>query len=156
MSEDSYTIKIGKKEIVLDPTNMSFNEVSLSEFFQKSAGYYDNFGRALADLEGLHQMRKMEYDRVSSEKFDKYKTEGGCSDKLAAARTDSDEEVLEARKGMISAMRNVNLVKNHLRAWDKAHDNALSTGHMLRKEMDKLGASVKDTTEQELGEVFGK
>jgi hypothetical protein len=33
-------------------------------------------------------------------------------------------------------------LKQHLRAWDKSHDNAQSMGHMLRKQMDKLNAEI--------------
>jgi hypothetical protein len=34
------------------------------------------------------------------------------------------------------------LLQQHLRAWDKNHDNAQSRGHMIRKEMDKLNIDI--------------
>ena len=34
------------------------------------------------------------------------------------------------------------LLKQHLRSWDKAHENAQSRGHMIRKEMDKLNTDI--------------
>ena len=33
----------------------------------------------------------------------------------------------------------VKLLKNYLKSLDNSHENAISYGHMLRKEMDKLG-----------------
>ena len=36
----------------------------------------------------------------------------------------------------------VTLLKQHLKAWDKAHENAMSRGHMVRKEMDKLNTDI--------------
>ena len=38
---------------------------------------------------------------------------------------------------VIEARYVVNRLKNHLKAWDKNHDNAQSMGHMLRKQMEK-------------------
>lgn len=38
--------------------------------------------------------------------------------------------------------QNVKLLQQYLRSWDKAHDNAQSLGHFLRKEMDKLNADI--------------
>jgi hypothetical protein len=29
-----------------------------------------------------------------------------------------------------------------LKSWDKAHENAMSRGHMVRKEMDKLNTDI--------------
>ena len=142
---DVIKINLGDKELIIDPSRLEFNEVTLTEFFQKSHGYYDNLGRGLANLEALYQTRKMELDEISSRKFDEYKTVGKISDKLAQAKTDSDPEVLAARKRLISVGRNVSMVKNHLKAWDKAHENALSTGHFLRKEMDKLGTVINES-----------
>lgn len=150
-------IKIGEQEIVLDSNNMEFNEVTLNNFIQKEHAYYDHFGRAVVNLEALHDVRKADYERLRESKFDEYKTKGNCSDKLASARSESDEEVVEARQRMISAKRSWKLVQQHLRAWDKAHDNALNLSYNIRKEMDKLGISIKDKElEKKVSDVLKK
>jgi len=150
-------LKIGDQEVILDADKMSFNEVTLNEFIQKEHAYYDHFGRAAINFEALYDIRKAEYDQIKSTKFDIYKSEAKCSDNLATARAESDEEVIEARKKMIAAKRNHKLVVQHLRAWDKAHDNALNLAYNLRKEMDKLGINIKDReVENRVNDVLKK
>jgi len=150
-------LKIGDQEVILNSENMSFNEATLNEFIQKEHAFYDHFGRAAVNLEALSDMRKAEYEQLRETKFDKFKTEGSCSDKLASARAESDDEVIEAKKRMIAAKRNHKLVQQHLRAWDKAHDNALNLAYNLRKEMDKLGINIKDKEmESKVNDVLGK
>jgi hypothetical protein len=46
--------------------------------------------------------------------------------------------VVDIKEQVIEARYYVNRLKNHLKAWDKNHDNAQSVGHMQRKLMDKL------------------
>ncbi len=154
---DRRVLKVGKREVIVDTENLLFNEVTLGEFFKKAPAWYDNIGRGMAEAEAIVQVRKMEYDEVSGEKFDHYKTEGKVSDKLAQARTDGDKDVLEARTRLTAAQLNVSLIKNHLRAWDKAFDNAQSTGHMLRREMNKLGHDFRErSVEQAVEDTIGK
>ena len=68
--------------------------------------------------------------------------ESGGSDALCNAKTTSDEEVVEAKKSVLAAKHKVMLLKQHLRAWDKAHENALNLGYTLRKEMSKLHSTI--------------
>tara|TARA_Y100000034_G_scaffold78539_2_gene94401 strand:+ start:56 stop:529 length:474 start_codon:yes stop_codon:yes gene_type:complete len=151
---DRRVLKLGRREVIIDTENLKYNEVTLGSFFQKAPSWYDNIGRGMADAEALVQSRKMEFDRIYGERFDHYKTDGKISDKLAGARTDGDEDVMDARKKLVAAQQTVSLIKNHLRAWDKAFECAQSTGHMLRKEMDKLGHDlrVERSVEDALGE----
>jgi hypothetical protein len=44
-------------------------------------------------------------------------------------------------------------MQQHLRAWDKAHDNAQNRGHTLRKEMDKFTPKTFSETHESLDRV---
>jgi hypothetical protein len=134
-------IKLGNEEISLDPLNMSFNENTLSNYLEHEYGWINYFGEKLADVEALMKLREIDYDATYGEKYDKYKTEG-CTEKQAEARTKSDIEVIDARKKVVDAQHKQKLLYQHLRAWDKNHENAQSRGHFLRKEMDKLNKEI--------------
>lgn len=134
-------INLGGKEVKLDPKNLEFNEHTLSEYMEKEAGWYDYFGAKLADAEYLMQRAELEYDVIYSERFKENKDKG-CSDKLAEANAKADPDVEEARLAAHAAKHKVKLLQGHLRAWDRAHENAQSRGHFLRKEMDKLNKDI--------------
>jgi hypothetical protein len=141
MSED-YKVKVAGREIYLDPDKLAFNEATLNDYMEKEGGLYNYYGQVLADAQAQAQLAKLEYDVVYAEKFRQAK-DGGGTDKLAESQVKVDEDVIKANKRVIFSQRAVELVKNHLRAWDKNHDNAQSLGHMIRKEMDKLGFDIK-------------
>ena len=84
----------------------------------------------------------MDYDIIFSEKFTANKELGG-SDKYVEAKTKADEDVVAAKTNVIGAKYKKNLLQHHIKDWDRNHDNALNLGHMLRKEMDKLGFELK-------------
>jgi hypothetical protein len=132
---------LGKEEIKLDPTPLRFNEATLSNYLETEGSWYDYFGAKLADAEYFMQKYELEYDVAYSEKFKENK-ENGASDKLAEAQAKCDPDVETAKNVFLSAKHNVRLLQQHLRAWDKNHDNAMSRGHFLRKEMDKLSPNV--------------
>ena len=133
-------IKIGSEEVILDLDLMNFNEATLSHYLETEGGYYAYYGQKLADAEYVMQKYELEYDVVYSEKFKTNKENG--SDKLAEAQTKCDPDVEVAMNMFIAAKHNVRLLHQHLRAWDKNHDNAMSRGHFLRKEMDKLTPGI--------------
>ena len=137
-------IKIANKEIKLDPNNLEFNEHTLSSYMEKEAGWYDYFGAMLADVEYLMQRAELDYDVLYSERFKEHK-ENGCSDKLAESSAKADNDVEEAKKTYLAAKHKVRLLQQHLRAWDRAHENAQSRVHFLRKEMDKLNKDIYGT-----------
>lgn len=139
-------IQVGNDSVHLNPDNLSFTEASLTTYLQKEGGYYNNFGAMLARAEFLLQHAELEWEAFYGQKFKEYKDEGG-SDKYAEARTESDEDVIEAKKKVIDTRLKVRLLTQHLRAWDKNHENAQSLGHFLRKEMDKLGTDVIKATD---------
>jgi hypothetical protein len=135
------TIKLGGQEIVLDNSRLSFNEISLNNFMENLALWYDYFSQKLAEAEAILAYKEYEHDVLFSGSYEKSKEEG-CTDKLAEANAKKDVGVCEAKKEIIGAKHKVTLLKQHLKAWDKAHENAMSRGHMVRKEMDKLNTDI--------------
>ena len=93
------------------------------------------------DLVPQGDIEEYEYDILFSSSYERSKEEG-CTDKLAEANAKKDTNTCEAKKEIIGAKHKVTLLKQHLKAWDKAHENAMSRGHMVRKEMDKLHTDI--------------
>jgi hypothetical protein len=137
----STTIKVGGQEIVLDNSRLAFNEVSLNTFMENLALWYDYFSQKLAEAEALLAYKEYEHEILFSSAYEKYK-ESGATDKLAEANAKKESDVCDAKKEIIAAKHKVTLLKQHLRSWDKAHENAMSRGHMVRKEMDKLNTDI--------------
>lgn len=135
------TLKIGNQEITLDNSRLAFNEVSLNTFMENLALWYDYFSQKLAEAEAILAYKEYEYDVLFSSAYERSK-EDGCTDKLAEANAKKEANVCEAKKEIIGAKHKVTLLKQHLKAWDKAHENAMSRGHMVRKEMDKLNTDI--------------
>jgi len=140
-------IKVAGQEVVIDVANLSFNEATLNEYMQKEGAKYNYYGQVLADAQAQMQLAKLQYEVTYSQKIKQYKP--GATEKTAEACAKADEEVIKANKKVIAMQRIVEMLKNHLRAWDKNHDNAQSLGHMIRKEMDKLGFDIKYGQHQE-------
>ncbi len=144
--ENQQKINLGDQELDLDSKLMSFSDMTLSEYYQKEGGYYDYFSSQLATAEYILATRENDYDALYSSKFAVLKDEGG-SDKLIEAKVKADLEVQEAQKAVTISKYKKSLLQQYLRSWDRNHENALALGHMIRKEMDKLGVSVKETEE---------
>ena len=134
-------LKFDKYDVSIDPDNLRFNEDSLSSYIQTEGGYYDNFGGFLSFAERNLQNKELLHEKLFCERFEEAK-ELGSSDKLAEAKAKKDPDVVEMKNDVIEARYIVNRLKNHLKAWDKNHDNAQSLGHMLRKQMDKLNGDI--------------
>jgi hypothetical protein len=135
------TLNIAGHDVIIDPANLDFNETTLNRYIQTEGGYYDNFGSFLALAEKTQHMREMEYESIYNERIVEAK-ENGATDKISEAKAKSNIDVLDAKKLLIEAKYKVKRLMQHLRAWDKNHDNAQSLGHMLRKEMDKLNSEI--------------
>lgn len=135
------TIHIGDQEVVIDNTRLSFNEITLSSFMENLGLWYDYFSQKLAEAEALLAYKEYEYDISFASAYEKFKEEGN-TDKLAEANAKKDSTVSSFKKEIISAKHKVTLLKQHLRSWDKAHENAQSRGHMIRKEMEKLNQDI--------------
>lgn len=128
-------------EVVVDPENLRFDEDSLNNYIQKEAGFYDNFGAYLALSERNLQNKEVQHEKLYSERFVEAKEEG-ATEKLAEAKAKCDPDVVDVKLEIVEARYIVNRLKNHLKAWDKSHDNAQSMGHMLRKQMDKINGDI--------------
>jgi hypothetical protein len=134
-------ITFDKFSVNIDPEYLRFDEDTLSRYIQTEGGYYDNFGNYLALAERNLQNKENMQEKVYCERFVEAK-EMGASDKLAEAKAKCDPTVTSLRSDIVEARFVVNRLKNHLKAWDKSHDNAQSMGHMLRKQMDRLNSDI--------------
>ena len=128
-------------EVVVDTANLKFDEMTLSDYIQKESAYYDNFGGYLALAERSLHAKEVVLEKLYHERFVEAKEMGG-SDKLAEAKSKSDPDVNKLKSDIVEAKYVVARLKQHLRAWDKNHDNAQSLGHNLRKQMDKLHGDI--------------
>ena len=128
-------------EVIINSEFLRFDENTLGRYIQDESGYFDNFGASLALAERNLQNKEMYHERIYSERFVEAK-ENGSTEKLAEAKSKADSDVVSAKQDVIEARYAVNRLKQHLKAWDKSHDNAQSMGHMLRKTMDKLNAEI--------------
>jgi hypothetical protein len=145
MSEELITIKLGDKVVIIDPDKLCFNEATLSTYMEKEAGYYSYFGAMLALAEKLSSEDEQAYEVIYWSRFVAIKDESGDSDKKVEGSTKSELAVQEAKKKCIESQYKVKLLQQHLRAWDKNHENSQSRGHFLRKEMDKLNRDIKSS-----------
>lgn len=136
--------------VEIDPENLRFNETNLSQYIQTEAGYYDNFGAYLSLAEKNLQNFELRHEKTLAERFVEAKENGG-SDKLAEAKAKCDPVVVDLKDKMNDAKYIVNRLKQHLRAWDKNHDNAQSLGHMQRKLMDKLHGDIMGSSRYQGG-----
>ena len=137
----SETLVIAGKDVVIDSKNLEFNDANLNEYIQSESGFYDYFGACLAMAEKDYQNKDLMHEKTFSERFTEAKDNGG-SDKYADAKAKQDPTVVAMKEAVVEAKYVVKRLQQHLRAWDKNHDNAQSLGHMLRKSMDKLNAEI--------------
>jgi hypothetical protein len=136
------TLRLGAEEIVLDSNKLKFNETNVNQFMENLALYYDYFGQKLAEAESLLSLRENEAEVAYAFAFEQAKGEGG-TEKLADAKAKQIPTVVAANQAVVQAKCRVTQLKQHLKSWDKAHDNLQSRGHMLRKEMDKLHLDIR-------------
>lgn len=142
LPNENQTIMVGSTEVILDVSRTTFDEATLNKFLQESASWYNYYGQQLADAEGYLQWSETSYDKIYSEQFRLCKEDGG-SDKLAESKAKAATEVMDAKKKIIACKRAVKKLQLFLKSLDKAHDNAMSYGHMLRREMDKIQPTIR-------------
>jgi hypothetical protein len=145
-------VSVYGEEVNLDAAKLAFSEGTLSEYLEVEGGWIDYFGAKLADAERQYAEMEMEvereedeYDRVYSKVFSTLKTTEGGSDKLVEGQTKVELTVITARNKVLDLKvkslafkHTVRLLQQHLRAWDKNHENAQNRGNTLRKEMERL------------------
>jgi len=146
---------VGDKEFVIDPSKLYFNDATIGKFMEEAGSWYGFFGALFAEAESISAFREAEYEAEYCKKFAEYK-DSGISDKLAEAKAKSDVSVVEKKNLCVLMKRKVKLLQQHLRAWDKAHENAQNRNYTLRKEMDKLTGkfSSDDNTEEKLEDIL--
>lgn len=140
----------------LDSKDMEFNETNLNEYIMKEGALVNHKGQQLAELEFLLQSAEDRYDAAYAAKFAFIKEDTGGSDKLVDAKVRSDAEVVKLREEITSLKRDVSKMKLHLKSWDKNHENAMSFGHNLRREMEKLGSDIRFRSDPDLEERLQK
>jgi hypothetical protein len=152
MVDDIRRITVCGDEVVLDSSKLHFSEGTLSEYLENEGGWIDYFGAKLAEAERQYAEMEMdiereedEYDRVYSKVFATLKTTEGGSDKLVETQTKVEPTVVDARNKLLEIKSKgielkyvVKSLYQHLRAWDKNHENAQNRGNTLRKELERL------------------
>ncbi|MCK9458465.1 MAG: hypothetical protein M0R80_02330 [Proteobacteria bacterium] len=115
-------------EVFLDDKLFAFNESNLNIYLQKAGPQCAYLQAKLAELESLH-------DKKYHLLFIEYKDEGG-TEKYVEARCRSNPDVVDLALA-------IKKIKGHLRAWDMNHANAISFGHNIRREMEKLNSDIR-------------
>lgn len=157
MRQDKQEIHVLGESVTIDTAVFDFNDQTLPNYLQKEAGHYAYYGAMLANAEAEEQWALVQYEQLFDTTYIEAKNNGMGSDKFCESWARSRAEVVDLRQKQIAAKRNVSLLKTFLRAFDKNHDNAQSTGHNLRKEMDKLGQSGERlfvSDEEKINEMF--
>jgi hypothetical protein len=145
-------VTVNGQNVDLDTAKLAFSEGTLSEYLETEGGWIDYYGAKLAEAE--RQLAEMdmevereedEYERAYSKVFSTLKTTEGGSDKLVEGQSKVEPTVVVARKKVldykakaIELKYTVRLLQQHLRAWDKNHENAQNRGNTLRKELERL------------------
>ena len=157
------------QEVVLDTNKLAFNEGSLSEYLETEGGWIDYFGaklaeaeRQLAEAEMEVEREEDEYDRTYSKVFAMIKDTEGGSDKLTEGKAKTEAMVVAARKNVLELKSRaieykyvVRLLQQHLRAWDKNHENAQNRGNTLRKELERLHKDrITGSEEDRMNEII--
>lgn len=165
--EDKRTIKVYTQEIVLDSSKLEFSEGTLSEYLETEGGWIDYFGaklaeaeRELAEMDMEVEREEDEYDRIYGKVFAAIKDTEGGSDKLTEGKAKAEQTVVDARKKVMDLKEkailkkyHMRLLQQHLRAWDKNHENAQNRGNTLRKELERLHKD-KFTYEDKMDEII--
>jgi hypothetical protein len=136
-------IFVMNEEVVIDPSYLEFNEITLSSYLQKEGGVYAYYSSKFASAEAEEAWVSIQLDKEYDELFSQLKSTGAGSDKYCESKARSDDKVFEWKKKQVAAQRNVTLLKMFLRVLDKNHENSRGYGYILQKEMDKLGNDIK-------------
>lgn len=156
------------QNVDLDTAKLAFSEGTLSEYLETEGGWIDYFGAKLAEAERQYAEMEMEvereedeYDRIYSKVFSTLKTTEGGSDKLVEGQSKVEPTVVAVRKMVLDLKAKsielkyvVRLLQQHLRAWDKNHENAQNRGNTLRKELERLYKDKVTTSSYEMNDII--
>jgi hypothetical protein len=134
-------VTVGDVTVDLDPDRLLFNEATLGEFQERLATWYDHFGEMFCKADYYYSCAK-EHAEIVYSKIYAEKKDDGATEKQAEAQARVHEDTIKAKKSMLQAKYKRDQIQQHLKSWDKAHENAQNRGHTLRKEMDKLQSDI--------------
>lgn len=154
---DKETLDLNNTTVVLDRSLLHFDEDTLGEYLKTEGSYYDYIGSSLAKAERLLRYCEVEAEKIFDQCFVEYRTSSKQAVALCEAEARKDSSYQKANEAVVEAKYLVSRLKNHLRAWDKNHDNAQSLGHTLRKQLDKTSSEVTPPDEEEdFAKTFSK
>lgn len=152
------TVNIDGEDVVLDPSNLTFNDATLNQFFELVSGFIDYYGQKLADANRLVARSEANYERLYIEKFRQFREgvggESGKSEKTSELYAKAEPEVVQAKQQLHENQYKRDSIWNHLKAMNAAREDAYNRGHFLRKEMDKLNADIR-LPDSQMGEWGG-
>jgi hypothetical protein len=134
-------IKLGVEEIDINPVHLKFDERTLSDWLVNEAGWYNYYAGKLQLAEAYLNHAEMNYEVLRSGCLVAAKKEGAAV-AVAEAIALTNDDVIKAQKTVYNEQYKVGVIKTHLKAWDKAHEAAISLSHTLRKELDRLGNDI--------------
>jgi hypothetical protein len=141
---EKVTVQVRGKDVILDPDNMKFSDASLSEYMDKEYGWVDYFGKQLEFANKDCLDAEILYEEAYAKKYCEAK-DMGWTETRSKQFALADPVVNQGRKDVAKAKEIAALIKAHLKAWDKNHENAQNRGHTLRKEMEKLHREIYKT-----------
>lgn len=162
-------VTVNGQEVAIDTAKLAFSEGTLSEYLETEGGWIDYYGAKLAEAEKQFAEAEMEvereedeYERIYSRVFTTLKDTDGGSDKKVEGLAKVEQTVVDARKKVLDlkaksleAKYIVRLLHQHLRAWDKNHENAQNRGNTLRRELDRLHKDhITAYDEQKINEII--
>lgn len=145
----SWKTKVGDKDVTIDNSLLMFNEQSLTQFIQDLHPYYSYYGAMLAEAENELADAELALENHYDEVYSQFKKSEKGSDKLCESLARMDLKYQDMAIKVNYKKRVVKSLQYYLKSWDKAHDNAQSLGHFLRKEMDKLNADIRISKDDE-------
>lgn len=148
------TVEIQGSKIVLDPSNMKYNENSLAEYMNEEYGWIDYLGKQLEFASKELALAEIEYDWLFSKKLTEIK-DSGASDVYSKSAATADLDVKKARIKIAECKEVVGHLRAHLKAWDRNHENVQNRGHSLRAEMKVLNREIHPTQDDNSDSPFG-
>jgi len=167
MEELKRTVKVYDQNVILDNSKLYFSENTISEYLEQEGAWIAYFGAKLCDAERQHAEIELEveraddeYDRTYSRIFALIKDTEGKSDKYTEGAAKIDPTVVAAKQKfselkakLIESKHVARLIYQHLKAWDKNHENVQNRGNTLRREMDRLNKDVMYSVDDIVKEV---
>lgn len=140
---EKIVVEVNGRQVVLDPTNMKYNELTLPEYMNKEYGWIDYLGKQLEYAQKEVLLAEIDAEAQYSLKFIEAK-DAGNSDNYAKAFALANVDVVAAKKKIVDRKEVVGHIRAHLAAWHKNHENVQNRGHTLRAEMKALNRDIAD------------